>query len=148
MRIEPKWLRPHLRPFWQAPTLSLIRALIVGEAEGESMAGKIAVACVLRNRVLEPAWWGDTWQECALQPHQFSCFWSDWNLRKAVMNRALRSVDRFADAHQAALDVVSMCPDITGEATHYFNQAVVTPRWAAHLRHTKTIGHHTFYRED
>lgn len=146
MRVEPKWLPPRLRPFWQANTLALIRALIVGEAEGERHIGKVAVACVLRTRVLEPAWWGDTWQECALQPHQFSCFWSDLHKREAPMLRALSSPSRFSDTQAAAVDVVEMCPDPTMDATHYFNPRIVLPSWAREMRHTVTIGNHAFYR--
>lgn len=38
-----------------------VAATIWGEARGESYEGKLAVGCVIRNRVESPGWWGRDW---------------------------------------------------------------------------------------
>jgi N-acetylmuramoyl-L-alanine amidase len=52
------------------------------EAAGDSQQGgssveeRIAVLSVIRNRVADPSWWGDTFRAVCLKPYQFSC-WND-----------------------------------------------------------------------
>ena len=55
--------------------IDLLATLIRGEAEGEPLLGKIAVACVVRNRVEDPQW-PDAWSGVMLQKYQFSCFFA------------------------------------------------------------------------
>ncbi len=56
------------------PAVIVLALLIWGEARGESVAGQIAVACVVRNRVLRS---GHDWIAVCLAPKQFSCFNAD-----------------------------------------------------------------------
>ena len=53
----------------QLNDLDLLTALIMGEAESEPLLGKIAVACVVKNR-LNDRRWGNTWQDVMLQKYQ------------------------------------------------------------------------------
>ena len=49
-----------------------------GEARGESLAGQIAVAWTIRNRVNDgkaKSWWGEGYAGVCQKPYQFSC----WN---------------------------------------------------------------------
>ena len=49
-----------------------------GEARGESLAGQIAVAWTIRNRVndgKDKSWWGEGYAGVCQKPYQFSC----WN---------------------------------------------------------------------
>ena len=49
-----------------------------GEARGESLAGQIAVAWTIRNRVKDgkdKSWWGEGYASVCQKPYQFSC----WN---------------------------------------------------------------------
>ena len=49
-----------------------------GEAWGESLAGQIAVAWTIRNRVndgKDKSWWGEGYGGVCQKPYQFSC----WN---------------------------------------------------------------------
>jgi len=49
-----------------------------GEARGESLAGQIAVAWTIRNRVNDgnaKSWWGEGYTGVCQKPYQFSC----WN---------------------------------------------------------------------
>ena len=58
----------------QFTNIFMLALAIYREARGEDMAGKIAVGCVIRNRVLHPSWYGRTWFECITKPYQFSSF--------------------------------------------------------------------------
>jgi len=53
--------------------IQLLAGTIRKEAEGEPVLGKMAVACVIRNRVADRRWL-DSWQGVMLQAQQFSCF--------------------------------------------------------------------------
>jgi len=47
-----------------------------GEARGEGLAGQIAVAWTIRNRVFDgkaKSWWGEGYAGVCLKPWQFSC---------------------------------------------------------------------------
>jgi hypothetical protein len=49
-----------------------------GEARGEGLAGEIAVAWTIRNRVFDgnpKSWWGEGYAGGGMKPWQFSC----WN---------------------------------------------------------------------
>lgn len=131
--------------------ITLLARLIYGEARGESLDGKIAVANVVRNRVNSSVtWWGRTWREVMLKPKQFSCFnEGDPNLDK------LSKIDASRDANdqrlwRECLTIASaVCTgafsDNTAGATHY-HSIRVQPSWAASLTATVSIGRHVFYR--
>jgi spore germination cell wall hydrolase CwlJ-like protein len=126
--------------------LSLLQCLIFGEAEGEPVEGKIAVANVVRNRVLSPVtWWGETWKTVCLSPYQFSCFgerddaieeaYSDWHANKIM--RECRWV--------AAGIINGDIQDNTFGATNY-HAIYVEPEWAKSLKLTARICRHLFYK--
>lgn len=52
--------------------LVLLTSLLYTEARGEPDQGILAVAEVVRNRVMRPAWWGRGWREVILKRNQFS----------------------------------------------------------------------------
>jgi N-acetylmuramoyl-L-alanine amidase len=52
----------------------LLALAIYREARGEDLAAKIAVGCVIRNRVQHPSWYGRSWFEVITKPYQFSSF--------------------------------------------------------------------------
>ena len=56
---------------WQALTLTLY-----GEASAEPIEGKVAVGCVVRNRVQTPNRYGSTYRAVCHQRAQFSCWWT------------------------------------------------------------------------
>ena len=62
-----------LRDLGDANVLALT---IWGEARGESVEGKVAVGCVIRNRLQHPVRFGATYTDVCLSPSQFSC-WSE-----------------------------------------------------------------------
>lgn len=112
-----------------------------GESRGESDLGKLAVACVIRNRI-KLGRWGHTPAAVCLAPMQFSC----WNVtdpnRKKLLeiddtdSGLLECLTAWEDSHDLA--------DPTHGATHY--KVVGTyARWADGVKPLVTIGHHEFY---
>lgn len=127
----------------------MIAGLIHGEADGEPTEGQIAVAWTVRNRVLNPSWWGKSWLEVILKPFQYSC----WNFDKRGFPDWERVTELIEKATAAQL-YISMgvyfgyIVDPTGGATHY-HASYVDPAWAGSemMEYLKTIGNHLFYRE-
>ncbi|MFW6283624.1 MAG: cell wall hydrolase [Minisyncoccales bacterium] len=60
--------------FAEESSLELLARLIEGEAEGESIYGKLAVGTVVMNR-LESSFFPDTIEEVIFQPYHFSVVW-------------------------------------------------------------------------
>ena len=147
--MKPKWLPPHLIPFWEAPNLTLLTALLVGEAEGEPLLGRYAVACVVRSR-WKGGWWGDgTLASVCLAPAQFSCFWASFTVLRKKLLQALEFPDAFEGSHEQAASCLMDCPDppMFGGATveYYLNTRIAKPSWMWHLVPVCRIGRHTFF---
>ena len=51
----------------------LLTGLLVGEAADQDYIGKVAIACVVRNRVWDQHRWPKIWHDVILQYKQFSC---------------------------------------------------------------------------
>jgi len=62
------------QPYNQMPDYALLALAVYREARGEPMSGKKGVAHVIRNRTLQPGWWGTDWKSVILKPWQFSSF--------------------------------------------------------------------------
>ena len=120
--------------------LLIVALTLFGEAAGEPLEGKRAVASVIWNRA-----GGDPSALVAVcrAPRQFSC----WN------DGAAPRVPRDAPSRRAW----AVCADIAGDmvagtfvpttcATHYHN-TTVRPRWAERMREIDRIGRHRFYHE-
>lgn len=127
----------------------VMASTILGEAAGESMEGKRAVAAVIMNRVRDDRW-PDRAEEVCLQRLQFSC----WNVGSPTLPRMFNpktfvSEETWADCLRAALEARwQLVPDSTKGANHYLNPASLrsVPSWAQDERIVARIGHHTFYR--
>ena len=135
----------------QAGRLNLLTGLIWGEARGEAIQGKLAVAWVVRNRVLDKRW-PDTYEDVILQPWQFSCFNpGDANhhsvLRSLLPSWGWSDLD-WRECRYAAMGVISSwVQDMTKGANHYHAVALdPAPKWADSGKVTGTIGGHIFYR--
>ncbi len=120
-----------------------LAATIWGEARSEPLAGRIAVAHVVRNRAADPGWWGRDVRTCCLSPGQFSCWWDR-------QGQAVRLVDETDAAFRACLDIAGQVmtgdlADPTGGADHYHRDDV-RPHWAQGRKPIRTIGRHIFYR--
>jgi spore germination cell wall hydrolase CwlJ-like protein len=123
-----------------------------GEARGESLAGQIAVAWTIRNRVNDgkaKSWWGEGYAGVCLKPYQFSC-WNknDPNYPYLCGSKPIPAAE-FARAQKAADLVMSGAePDSTGGATHYYATTMPkAPAWSVGARQTLKLGHHVFFKD-
>jgi N-acetylmuramoyl-L-alanine amidase len=132
-----------LVPYTALVDTTILRLLIRGEAEGESAAGQLAVAHVVLNRIRHATWWGTTTAQVALWPHQFSCFWADFNVRHAAIDEERRAptpqIARMVDHAVYAID-----DDPTNGAVYYWNPEACTPPWSDRITVVRTIGRHVF----
>lgn len=128
---------------------------VMGEASGEPVEGRLAVACVIRNR-LHSGRWGGTYESVCLADRQFSC-WSpaggDANYRRVI---ALRSkVFRgeviedpvFAETRWVVDGVMrGIVIDRVKAATHYFAASEPeVPKWAKGQVPVARVGGHIFF---
>ena len=129
----------------QLDDLSLLTALVMGEAEAEPFLGKIAVACVVKNR-LDDNRWPDTWQEVMLQKYQFSCFLPTYLIPEITMEHWDRIAWR--ECRLAAFGVLGgYIADVTDGSNHYHADWMSkAPTWARGERLVVGIGNHLFYR--
>lgn len=151
-------MRSHAFPLAvsEADTFTLART-IWGEARGESMRGRLAVAHVVLNRLARPGWWSrhegdgipdDTIQAVCRDPYQFSC-WNATDVNRAKLldvgfdDAAFREC--FAIACLATTGAEGF-RDPTAGATHYHHRDIA-PSWAAKMVTRCEIGPHVFLAE-
>jgi hypothetical protein len=139
-----------MTPLHDLPAPILLALLIWGEARGEPVEGQIAVACVVRNRVLRE---GHDWRAVCLAPKQFSCF----NVDDPNYPKILRAADvlltgtptpELAQACWIAEGVIAgHVLDNTSGAKNYLTTALLQsrpPRWAVDRPILAVIGAHSF----
>ncbi|MBP5856272.1 cell wall hydrolase [Marivibrio halodurans] len=133
------------------PVIDLLARTVWGEARGEPVRGREAVAACVMNRVaLATArgghWWGTNVVAVCRAPWQFAC----WN--EGDPNREqLLAVDRADPVFQSCLRIARRAVrgaliDPTGGATHYHHEDML-PWWAKGRAPTCRIGRHVFYRD-
>ena len=132
-----------------------------GEARGEAVEGRIAVGCVVRERVHDPRW-PDTYREVCLQTWQFSCWnTSDPNHAKLMRLATLFLAD-FAIRSSTPLDpmlreclylaegvIGGQILDRVGRANHYLTRTLLDrhpPAWTAGQVPVARVGGHAFFR--
>lgn len=122
-----------------------------GEARGEGIAGQVAVAWVIRNRVHDAnarSWWGEGYIGVCRKPWQFSC----WNLGDPNYPyvSGARPIDQaqLTQALAVAQQVIDgQVPDPTDGATHYHALGMsVPPVWASGATRTQVLGAHAFFK--
>ena len=123
-----------------------------GEARGESLAGQVAVAWTIRNRVNDgkaKSWWGEGYAGVCLKPYQFSC-WNKGDPNYAYLSGAKQIPFReFAQAQIAADQVMfGKVSDPTDGATHYYAATMPKPpAWIVGAKQTLKLGHHVFFKD-
>lgn len=131
-----------------------------GEARSERIEGRIAIACVLRNRVTtQRRAFGWTLRGACLKPWQFSC-WLDAGGRAnhALVMDAARGLIverplpvRLRECLWIADGLIrDQFQDTVRGATHYYSPAGMVPRdrvpeWARGRVPVVVVGHHRFY---
>lgn len=131
------------------PDLLVVAATVLGEAEGENLTGKRAVAYVVLNRAADSRW-PDSPREVCLQRLQFSC-WNVGSPRIPVMLAPQGRVSEqvWSDCFRAAIEAMfGIEPDPTGGANHYLAPRSLKslPAWATTDKLVAKLGAHQFYR--
>ena len=128
-------------------TLDLLKLLVYLEAQGEPFEGKLAVACIVKNRTKDKRW-PNTYKEVMLQPSQFSCFNNmnedRYKLFRKPMVHDLEIIQRECRA-ASFLVHEGWVRDVTNGANHYYNPEKCAPSWAEGVNY-KTIGQHRFLK--
>jgi len=138
------------RDLHDLPVSILLALLIWGESRGEPVEGQVAVACVVRNRVLRLS---HDWRAVILAPWQFSCFNADdpnavkvQRAADVLMTGALTPA--LAQALWIAEGVIAGAViDNTGGAKNYLTTALLQsrpPSWAVDRPILARIGAHSF----
>jgi len=116
------------------PDIYLMSQIVYAESKGEPFDGKVAVASVILNRVLDPKFPNNV-EEVIFQPYAFSC----------VVNGSI-SVEPSDDCVAAVYEAISGT-DPTGEALFFYNPEISTCSWMNSVEKYNTIpiGQHLFF---
>lgn len=129
------------------PEADLLARCIWGEARGERVEGKLAIAYVVLNRAKAGSWYGRSISDVILKPYQFSCFNADDPNLAQILKLSPHSPEfSFCKAIAEMATEKDLTNDPTGGATHY-HTVNVKPSWATKLVFLCRIGNHLFYRE-
>lgn len=135
--------------------VEVVAMTIWAEARAEPIEGEIAVGCVIRNRLLKPLRFGQSWASVCLARWQFSCWipqGGEANYRMLMarceaLQRGLASWPRQALWIAEGIVSGAIEEDRVFGATHYYASWMPTPpSWAVGLTPTAIIGHHRFYK--
>ncbi len=136
---------------YREQSIDVLARTIYGEARGEPVRGKEAVAAVVVNRVRRARlrngyWWGHDIKSVCQKPWQFSC-WneSDPNRDKLCAVTSANSVFKTC-LRVARRAVAGTLKDPTAGATHY-HALGIEPPWARGHEPSATIGRHKFYAD-
>lgn len=131
----------------------VVAMTIWAEARAAPVEGEIAVGCVIRNRLLRPKRFSDTWEKVCLAKWQFSC----WIPQGGQANYEML-MERCDSAQQSlywprqqlwiAEGIISgAIEDRVAGADHYFASWMKKwPAWAKGLSPVAILGVHRFYR--
>ena len=111
------------------------------EARGESFAGKLAVAAVIRNRMKRKYHSDGTVKGTVLRPWQFQ----PWNRRKPHQVRFDLNESKMRDSMLAWKMVQDGRNVVKGAVLFYAPRLVRSPRWALQGHMVASIGRHEFY---
>ena len=134
--------------------LDVFALTLYGESRNQPVEGKIAVANVIRNRLLTHRW-GTSYEAVCLARLQFSC-WTP--IGGATNYRTLKTLkDQIIEGTLAPDKVLRECytiarvimadelQDSVAHATHYYVSGTPEPHWAQGHEPVCTIGSHRFY---
>ncbi|AYE34596.1 cell wall hydrolase [Clostridium septicum] len=115
--------------------LNLMAKIVYAESKGEPYEGKVAVASVILNRVLDQSF-PNTVKEVIFQPYAFSC----------VVNGEIPG-DPNKECFNAVYDAIKG-NDPTNEALFFYNPTISTCTWMENIQKndSKTIGQHLFFK--
>lgn len=122
----------------------IIARTVYGEARGEDMEGKLAVAQVIQNRYRAQHRKETTYIGVCTEPKQFSC-WNPDDSNRAKLEAATPDDQIFRDCLIAALESFDTeIEDLTNGALHYHAKSIEA-YWAQGKIPCADIGKHYFY---
>lgn len=131
--------------------IDVLARTIYGEARGEPVRGKEAVAAVIMNRVRLAKrrggyWWGNDIQAVCQKPWQFSC-WNDNDPNCEKLLAVTRDNTVFKTCLRVARRAVrGALKDPTRGSTHY-HTLNVDPPWSSGRAPVVIIGRHRFFND-
>ena len=118
---------------------------IYGEARGESIATRQAVAAVIVNRAENARWWGGSIVEVCQKPYQFSC-WNSGDPNRPKIEAVTTDDPIFAECLQIAHDAVNHAyPDPSRNSDSYYDLSIPAPSWARGLSPRLESGNMRFF---
>lgn len=131
--------------------VDVLARTLYGEARGDRVRAKEAIAAVVMNRVRRSKerggyWWGGSVAEVCLRPWQFPC----WNPGSPVRDR-IEALDAGNATFRSCLRIARRAvrgalKDPTAGATHY-HHAHANPHWARGRSPVAEIGGRAFYND-
>ena len=119
----------------------LLARLIYGEARGESIWIKRAIADSVINRTGKNKWWGNTLREVILKENQYSCFNKNDPNRIKLLNPT--KYDKLRVWEVCLIVAMETLPmdnnDDSNGATHYYDTSIKEPEWARNKKPVKVI---------
>lgn len=148
-----------LHPRDAAIKAALTAAQVVGmtiwaEARAEPIEGEVAVGCVIRNRLLRPKRFNDTWQEVCLDKWQFSCWIpqggeANYRMLMARCEAAQEGTLPWPRQQMWIADgIISGAIEdrVSGGDHYYASWLSKPPAWAKGLTPVAVLGVHRFYK--
>jgi spore germination cell wall hydrolase CwlJ-like protein len=135
--------------------VQVVGMTIWAEARAEPIEGEIAVGCVIRNRLLRPKRFADTWAGVCLAKWQFSCWIpqggeQNYRMLMAKCEAALAGTQPWPKQQlwiAAGIITGELEEDRVHGADHYYASWMSTPpKWSEGLTPTAIIGVHRFYK--
>lgn len=116
--------------------LACLATAIYFEARGEPVAGQLAVAEVVMNRVASDRFPDDV---CSVvkQPHQFSFYWD---------GLSDKPTDPVAYAVASNVARVALEGKVLGHGATFYHATYVRPYWADRFTPVRKLGRHIFYK--
>ncbi|MED4205840.1 cell wall hydrolase [Neobacillus mesonae] len=134
MEKEAEKARPKVKMVtgYSVSELDLLARLVRAEAEDEPYQGKVAVACVVLNRVESKAF-PNTIKEVIYQKRQFQ------PVQNGQINKPAND-----DSIKAVQEALKEKRQIAGDSLFFYNPVIATSRWLDTRKTTLVIGRHVF----
>ena len=126
-----------------------------GESRGESLEGRIAVACVIRNRANAASWFGKGISGVCLKRWQFSCWLpqggaSNFKQLMAMANKTDAGRLKNREYRECYWIAKGICAgavrDQVKRANHYYVDGTRKPKWAVGQKPALQLGTHLFFK--
>lgn len=129
---EKEVAQPEIIVGYSEYEIDLLARLVRAEAESEPYQGKVAVACVVLNRVDSSAF-PNTIKEVIYQKGQFQ------PVRNGEINKPAD-----VDSIKAVNEALKEKRNVAAGSLFFYNPAIATSRWLDSRATTLVIGHHVF----